>query len=196
MTQSNSTPVPLGDFPIGTILSFSGILNTSVLEKAGWLYCNGEGISRTDYEGLFAVIGTANGGGDSSTTFNLPDFRGTFLRGTDQGTKRDPNASDRPAAFGGGNTGDNVGSVQLSAMGQPHSNLITSSDGKHIHSLKSIPVGKSSYYTGGDKLAEWNEGSGKTDVAGNHNHEVTGGGDKETRPVNVYSYFIIKFAQL
>ena len=196
MAQSNSTPVPLGDFPIGTILSFSGILNTTALQKSGWLYCNGDSISRTDYEELFAVIGTANGGGDNSTTFNLPDFRGTFLRGTDQGTNRDPNASDRLAAVDGGNSGDNVGSVQLSAIGQPCANLITSFDGKHIHSLKSIPVGKSSYHTGGDALANWNEGSGKTDVAGNHNHEITGGGDKETRPVNVYNYFIIKFAQL
>lgn len=112
MTQAKLTPVPTGDFPVGTILSFSGTLDLTVLQKAGWLYCNGDHISRTDYAGLFAVIGTANGDGDGSYTFNLPDLRGTFLRGVDGGSKNDPDAISRVSAAHGGNTGDHVGSVQ------------------------------------------------------------------------------------
>lgn len=46
-----------------------------------WLLCNGQAVSRTDYSELFAVIGINFGAGDGSTTFNVPDYRGKFLRG-------------------------------------------------------------------------------------------------------------------
>lgn len=46
----------------------------------GWLKCNGAAISRTDYADLFDSIGTDYGVGDGSTTFNLPDLRGEFVR--------------------------------------------------------------------------------------------------------------------
>jgi hypothetical protein len=45
------------------------------------LFCDGTAVSRTQYSDLFAVIGTTFGVGDGSTTFNLPDTRGIFLRG-------------------------------------------------------------------------------------------------------------------
>jgi microcystin-dependent protein len=51
----------------------------------GWLKCNGAAISRTDYADLFDSIGTTYGTGDGSTTFNLPDLRGEFLRCWDDG---------------------------------------------------------------------------------------------------------------
>lgn len=47
----------------------------------GWLLCNGQAISRTDYAVLFALIGTNFGSGNGTTTFNVPDYRGMFLRG-------------------------------------------------------------------------------------------------------------------
>lgn len=52
---------------------------------AGWLECNGAAISRTTYAALFLAIGTTFGAGDGSTTFNIPDCRGEFLRGWDNG---------------------------------------------------------------------------------------------------------------
>ena len=51
----------------------------------GWLICNGAAISRTVYVDLFAAIGTTFGNGDGSTTFNIPDLRGEFIRGIDLG---------------------------------------------------------------------------------------------------------------
>ena len=48
----------------------------------GWLLCNGQGVSRTTYANLFAVIGTKYGAGDGSTTFNLPNLHHRFLEGT------------------------------------------------------------------------------------------------------------------
>ncbi len=52
---------------------------------AGWTKANGAAISRTTYSALFAAIGTVYGVGDGSTTFNVPDLRGEFLRGLDDG---------------------------------------------------------------------------------------------------------------
>lgn len=51
----------------------------------GWLKANGSAVSRAAYAALFAVIGTSYGAGDGATTFNLPDLRGEFPRGWDDG---------------------------------------------------------------------------------------------------------------
>ncbi len=51
----------------------------------GWLECNGVEVSRQTFSNLFSVIGTTFGEGDGSTTFNLPDLRGEFIRGWDNG---------------------------------------------------------------------------------------------------------------
>lgn len=51
----------------------------------GYLKANGAAVSRTTYASLFAVCGTTFGAGDGSTTFNLPDLRGEFIRGLDDG---------------------------------------------------------------------------------------------------------------
>ncbi|MBI0067568.1 tail fiber protein [Snodgrassella sp. M0118] len=55
----------------------------------GWLKANGAEVSRTLYANLFAAIGTTFGAGDEKTTFNLPDLRGEFLRGWDDGRRLD-----------------------------------------------------------------------------------------------------------
>lgn len=46
-----------------------------------WLLCNGQAVSRETYSALYAIIGTNFGSGDGVTTFNVPDYRGKFLRG-------------------------------------------------------------------------------------------------------------------
>lgn len=48
----------------------------------GTLACDGSEISRAAYDELFQVLGTKAGAGNGSTTFNLPDLRGQFVRGT------------------------------------------------------------------------------------------------------------------
>ena len=45
--------------------------------------------SRTTYANLFNVIGTSFGAGNGSTTFNVPDLRGYFIRGWDNGKGTD-----------------------------------------------------------------------------------------------------------
>lgn len=58
---------------------------------SGWLKANGAAVSRTVYANLFRAIGTTFGSGDGRTTFNLPDLRGEFLRGLDDGRGVDSN---------------------------------------------------------------------------------------------------------
>lgn len=48
----------------------------------GWLSCDGSAVSRTTYADLFGKISTTWGAGNGSTTFNVPDLRGAFVRGT------------------------------------------------------------------------------------------------------------------
>ena len=62
----------------GMVIPFAG---SAV--PTGWLECNGGAVSRTTYAALFAAIGTLWGVGDGSTTFNLPETRGEFIRGYD-----------------------------------------------------------------------------------------------------------------
>lgn len=57
------------------------ICSSPVSSKKGWLLCNGAAVSRTTYARLFAAIGTTYNTGNGPNTFNLPDFRGVFLRG-------------------------------------------------------------------------------------------------------------------
>lgn len=68
--------VPPGAF---MYMAFTGTIPT------GWLLCNGAAVSRTTYATLFAAIGTAWGTGDGVSTFNLPEGRGEFMRGFDNG---------------------------------------------------------------------------------------------------------------
>ena len=70
----------LGMVPSGTVLYFAGSR-----APAGWLKANGAAVSRTAYAALFAAIGTTYGAGDFLNTFNLPDLRGEFIRGWDDG---------------------------------------------------------------------------------------------------------------
>ena len=67
LTKSNE-PTESG-VPLGTIVNWP-----SSSLPVGWLKCDGSAISRTDYSSLFAIIGTTFGGGDGSTTFNLPNI--------------------------------------------------------------------------------------------------------------------------
>ena len=56
---------------------------------AGWLKANGAAVSRTTYAALFAAIGTTYGIGNGTSTFNLPDLRGEFVRALDDGRNVD-----------------------------------------------------------------------------------------------------------
>jgi microcystin-dependent protein len=72
--------------PAGAVQAFA--MNSA---PSGWLEADGAAVSRATYAALFAAISTTYGAGDGSTTFNLPDLRGYFVRGS--GTNSDGTAA-------------------------------------------------------------------------------------------------------
>ncbi|QBP06145.1 tail fiber protein [Synechococcus phage S-B68] len=77
---SNALPNMGVGNPAGTVITFAGSS-----APTGYLACDGALVSRTTYADLFAAVGTVYGIGDGSTTFQLPDLRGEFIRGWDDG---------------------------------------------------------------------------------------------------------------
>ncbi len=75
-----ATNLPNISEPIGNVLMW-----TSTIIPEGYLECNGQAVSRSAFSELYAKIGTTFGSGNGSTTFNIPDLRGEFLRGWDHG---------------------------------------------------------------------------------------------------------------
>lgn len=64
---------------VGTIImSPLNDLQTTTSNK--YLMCNGQSVSRTTYSALFAKFDTLFGVGDGSSTFNIPNYNGLFLR--------------------------------------------------------------------------------------------------------------------
>lgn len=72
-----STPAGV---PTGSVFTMA-----TITVPSGYLECNGAAVSRTTYADLFTAIGTTWGNGNGTTTFNLPDLRGEFVRGWDNG---------------------------------------------------------------------------------------------------------------
>ena len=73
------------------------IIYSAVNSVAGYLLCDGSAVSRTTYADLYTLIGTTYGSGNGTTTFNLPDFRDTILKGASATT-------DTLGTTSGGNT--------------------------------------------------------------------------------------------
>lgn len=130
--------------PAGAVMAYAG-----TTAPPGWLLCDGRPVARATYPRLFAAIGTAHGS-DGDSTFNLPDYRGRFLRGVDQAAGRDPDAPTRTSMAVGGFAGDAVGSVQGDALQSHlhedpgHSHAVT--DPGHVHA---VPLGITAGYLGG-----------------------------------------------
>lgn len=220
-TAQTSTPspaamtAPIGGIPIGTVMAFGGDFtqaNLDMLEKSGWLPCDGRPLRRLDTQGkptayadLFSVIGENFGegydrdidpskpGGSPGTKqgdFNLPDCRGRFLRGVDAGTGRDPDAKDRTAMRQGGNTGNSVGSVQPDMYGaHGHTASVT---GRPFSSAPDAQSEWKSGFAGGTAFRD----SGNSGVDRNSDKlgvSVNASGGGETRPKNIYVNWIIKF---
>jgi microcystin-dependent protein len=154
--SSISTPAAV---PTGSVFCMA---TTSV--PSGYLECDGSAVSRTTYSDLFTAISTTFGTGDGSTTFNLPDLRGEFVRGW---------ASDRrgDGADPSSDTGRSFGSSQTDGIKQ------------HTHS---VPSGASSSVGGGPNFGGGSSGQ----TTGNNTANATG--DNETRPRNIAMMYVIK----
>jgi hypothetical protein len=92
LTESEITDIEANSSLMDIINNYSGggavgqvSMFAMVTPPTHWLECNGATISREVYSDLFDKIGTTFGSGDGSTTFNIPDLRGEFIRGLDNG---------------------------------------------------------------------------------------------------------------
>ena len=183
--------------PTGTVLAFAGPLPVqsggtwshedlrTSMARDGWLFCDGQAYNRTDYARLYAVIGDAFGNGDGSTTFNVPDLRGRFVRGVDGGSGHDPDAGSRTASAPGGATGDNAGSLELDAF-QGHEHLYTST-------VESPDTAQ----PGGPPVLMRLPDQPTTSTAPNTNDQGRNDGtprtSTETRPVNLALNYLIRY---
>ena len=90
-----------GGEPVGTILMWAGASSNI---PQGYLLCDGSAVSRSFYSSLFTAIGTTNGSGDGSSTFNIPDLRDKFVVGATAGSGDTTYPGVSPAATGGSAT--------------------------------------------------------------------------------------------
>ncbi|TEU23319.1 phage tail protein [Alkanindiges illinoisensis] len=170
------------DCPPGTVIMLA---TPSIPTGYRLLKCNGAVVSRTAYPELFAAIGTYFGAGDGVNTFKLPDLRGEFLRGWDDGR--------------GVDFGRTFGSQQLSAMQDHyHGTGDFLSDGNDdwypilrdnwsgTFPARWVP-GESQYYSGQTIQG----GSGGRRYTGTSNQQVVSG--TETRPRNYAMLTCIRY---
>jgi len=151
--------------PTGAIISYAGSSAPS-----GWFICDGNAVSRTTYSDLYTVVGTTYGVGDGSTTFNIPDLVGYFVRGLDEAQAVDPDVR-------------TLGSTQQDG-------IIA-----HVHRVQTDDYGDSddSAYVGrGDAAIE--DSSNVVKSSGPYDStDSTYIGKTETRPVNIALNYIIKY---
>ena len=145
--------------PAGSVIYHAA--NTA---PTGFLKANGAAVSRSTYAALFTAIGTTFGAGDGSSTFNVPDLRGEFIRGWD-----DSRGIDSSRSFG---------SAQADELeSHDHTQRPGGSAGRWFNIYS---------YSGGS----WpNESSGN--AIGGANTGATGG--TETRPRNIALLACIKY---
>ena len=152
--------------PTGTILSYIG-----ETEPDEYYFCHGQLKSRVEDAKLFAILGVRFGEGDGGTTFQLPDFRGEFLRGADAGK--------------GVDSGRELGSNQNDQF-QNHAHSVSWNNNTYFRA-QPAPHGTSRGV--GTVSGGWDRFQGLNISIGNPN---SGNRGSETRPRNVAVHFIIK----
>ncbi|HGJ8967688.1 phage tail-collar fiber domain-containing protein [Pseudomonas aeruginosa] len=194
---------PQAIVPAGAVMAFA-----MIGPPAGYLKANGAAISRTTYAALFAVLGTYYGAGDGSTTFNLPDYRGEFLRGLDDGRGVDPGR-----VLGTNQASQNLSHVHgaSTAAAGNHTHSVSgtaAAAGAHSHSIPSVNatalvsgprlstlIGSNTAHATDVAGAHTHSVSGTAAAAGSHSHAVTiaANGGSEARPRNVSVLICIKY---
>jgi microcystin-dependent protein len=157
--------------------------SASTTVPAGWLLCDGSPVSRTTYARLFAAIGTTWGSGDGTTTFNLPDLRGMFLRGAGtSGNNKD--------AAGNYFTGLTVGNFSNDKLQGHWHDISARADGAMVGMTATAKS------AGGTAAMIPQFASGSAYVAGTFAPDLTDGTPRtgnETKPASYSVNYIIKY---
>ncbi len=174
----------LARVPAGMVMHFAGAAAPS-----GWLACDGSAVARADYADLFSAIGTTYGAGDGSTTFNLPDLRGEFLRGLDSGRGVDADRALGSAQGEAYKSHTHTGSSSNTGSHTHTASVTVNSDGAHTHTVSgtaesngahthTVPfgsyVGGGSTYNSPDDYTNFLWKYLPTTSAGAHTHTVSG----------------------
>lgn len=160
--------------PVGSVLTMA-----TINCPAGYLKADGSLIDKTEYSALYAVMGNIHG--TSGNSFNLPDYRGRFLRMVDETANRDPNKGSRTAMNSGGNSGNLVGSVQSDAFqGHKHGGI--------PNTYMAQPGVTNSVH---NEL--WQNGDKDSGVPVSDGVNGTPRTSSETRPINAYVLYCIKY---
>jgi microcystin-dependent protein len=167
-------------FPLASIIPYMGpqsALNS--LATQGWQLCDGRALSASIYSALYDVIGTTYGG-NGNPSFQLPNLVGMFLRGVDATGAVDPDYAARTSPIPGNSTtvGGVVGSRQADQL-KNHMHNWSNNFGQISDGGSDINV--QLCQNGGNKGN--NQGTGPT--------TDTDGGGNETRPVNVYVFYLM-----
>lgn len=175
-----SFPAGGDGLPVGSV-----IWHAASTPPSGFLKANGAAISRSTYAGLFSVIGTTYGVGNGSTTFNLPDLRGEFVRGLDDGR--------------GVDVGRVLGSAQAQAL-PPHAHLMPLGFTEAALYLRLHPTAPNSFYgtstpTGSIRRASVTHSGVTTETATRQGYtdSVLYGGTGPLHPRNVALLACIKY---
>lgn len=146
----------------------------------GWLKCNGDLVSRTQYAALFAAVGTRFGVGDGSTTFALPDLRGEFIRGWDDA--RGVDAARVLGSSQGGQNASHTHTATAAAAGNHTHGASTGAAGTHTHTGTTSSSGDHQHgiLASGNNTSYGRQGTGSgpgdyvalTAAAGNHAHSL------------------------
>lgn len=161
----------------------------------GYLFCDGSALPTSVYTDLYNQIGYSNGGGGAS--FRVPDLRGVFIRGTSNGTGRDPDAGGRFPIYSGGNGGDQIGSWQGHEF-YTHAHSISDPGHQHIggHGANIWgPFFGSSGFTPSFYYNTGFNGAGNSDLtsASGTSIGIYNNGGNESRPLNVNMNYMIRY---
>ena len=168
--------------PPGTIVPYGG---ETIPE--GWLLCDGREISRSEYANLYNAIKTIWGHGNNSSTFNLPDMRGVFLRGVSDDSGKDEDVNDRVPLKEGGNSGNKVGSYQEDAI----RNITANGGWWESHTTHNDQLTGAFYANDSGKFGSGSSDRDNQQMGFDASRVVPVGSDN--RPKNVYVNYIIKY---
>jgi hypothetical protein len=162
----------------------------------GWLECNGQAVSRTEYARLFGLIGITYGAGNGSTTFNVPNLRNQFLRGYLPGTRRIGNY--QAATIGSHNHAFSGSYGTIS--GGSHTHVHHSSSYRRAlcgYSWRHSGLGSFRFSPTWENYLAYNSGARTWSSTHTHGFIPSGSvgstGAEETRPQNVAVMFCIKY---
>ena len=186
---------PVQGVPTGSVHVMA---TTSV--PSGYLECAGQSLSRTTYANLFAVISTTWGSA-SSSTFNLPDMRGQFVRGW-VNTKTGTNDDGR--SFANAQTSRNkTHTHSVSVSGTTSNKSLTGTATKisetFVTGSTSGTFGRGSNQTGAfTPSGTDNSPTGTLTMDASHDHTFSASGNtgsnggSDSRPDNIAMMYVIK----